>query len=261
MIQTDAAINPGNSGGPLVNALGEVIGINTFIFTSSRGSEGVGFAVPINRAKVVINDILKFGEVVKAWIGLKVQSITPAIAQSLELKRTRGLIISAVNENSPAARAGIRTGDVLIEVGNMEMGSEADWEEIESYARAGRALGTRILRGDDELSLAIVPEEIPTRQAPSKTDTFGLRVAELTPEVASYIGVGDRHGVLVLGAAKSSWSETWRLREGDIVRQIGKHKVKDLDDYIETMAKIGKGYRIVFMIERSGDIFFVQAVT
>ena len=261
MIQTDAAINPGNSGGPLVNALGEVIGINTFIFTSSRGSEGVGFAVPINRAKIVINDILKFGEVVKAWIGLRVQAITPAIAQSLELKRTRGLILSVVNENSPASKAGLKSGDVLLTVGNMEMKSEADWEEIESYARAGQALGTKILRGDEEHSLVIVPEEIPTRQAANKNDKFGLKVAALTPAVASYIGVGNTKGVLVLGASKSSWAESWRLRDGDIIRQIGKHKVKDLDDYIETMEKIGKGYRIVFMIERGGDIFFVQAVT
>ncbi|MEE9552711.1 MAG: trypsin-like peptidase domain-containing protein [candidate division Zixibacteria bacterium] len=261
MIQTDAAINPGNSGGPLVNALGEVIGINTFIFSSSRGSEGVGFAVPVNRAKLVINDILKFGEVVKAWIGLRVQAITPAIAQSLELKRTRGLIISAVSENSPASKAGLKPGDVPISVGKMEMNSEADWEEIESYARTGRPLGVNILRGEDEHSLVIIPEEIPTRQAPNKTDKFGLKTAEITSSVASYIGVADRHGVLVLGASETAWAARWRLREGDIIRQIGKHKVRDLDDYIGVMEKIGKGYRIVFMIERGGDIFFVQAVT
>lgn len=261
MIQTDAAINPGNSGGPLVNALGEVIGINTFIFTSSRGSEGVGFAVPINRAKLVINDILKFGEVVKAWIGLRVQAITPAIARSLELKRTKGLIISAVSENSPASKAGLKAGDIPISVGNMEMNSEADWEEIESYARTARPLGVNILRGEEELSLVIVPEEIPTRQAPNKTDKFGLKVAEITPAVASYIGVVNRHGVLVLGTSESTWAARWRLRDGDIIRQIGKHKVRNLDDYIGVMETIGKGYRIVFMIERGGDIFFVQAVT
>lgn len=261
MIQTDAAINPGNSGGPLVNALGEVIGVNTFIFTSSRGSEGVGFAVPINRAKLVINDILKFGEVVKAWIGLHVQAIDPAIAHSFELKRTRGLIISSVSDNSPASKAGLKPGDVPISVGNMEMNSEADWEEIESYAHAGRPLGAKVLRGDKELSLVIVPEEIPTRQAPSKVDKFGLKVASLTPSVASYIGVSDVEGVLVLGASESSWAARWMLAEGDIIRQIGKHKIKSLNDYIETMETVGKGFKIVFMIERGGDIFFVQALT
>lgn len=261
MIQTDAAINPGNSGGPLVNALGEVIGINTFIFTTSRGSEGVGFAVPINRAKLVINDILKYGEVVKAWIGLQVQPITPAIAQSLELKRQRGLIISSVSERSPGSKAGLKASDVLISVGKQEVNSLADWEEIESYARAGHALGATVQRGNKELSVVIVPEEIPTRQAPTRMDKFGLKVARITPSVASYIGVRNTEGVLVMGAEESSWAARWRLQSGDIIRQVGKRRIKDLDDYVETMSKIKHGYRIVFMIERSGRIFFVQAIT
>ena len=261
MIQTDAAINPGNSGGPLVNALGEVIGVNAFIFTSGRGSEGVGFAVPINRAKLVINDILKYGEVVKAWIGLRVQTITPAIAQSLELKRQRGLIISSVSDRSPGSKAGLKAGDVLISVGMQEVDRLADWEEIKSYARAGRALGVTVLRGDKELSMVVVPEGIPTRLAPTKMDKFGLKVAKITPSVASYIGVRNTEGVIVMGAEESSWAARWRLQSGDIIRQVGKRKIKDLDDYVETMSKIKHGYRIVFMIERSGDIFFVQAIT
>jgi len=261
MIQTDAAINPGNSGGPLVNALGEVIGINTFIFSSSHGSEGVGFAVPINRAKLVINDILKYGEVVKAWIGVHLQPIDPAIATNLGLKMTKGVVITAVGKNSPASKAGLKAGDVPLTVGDIKIHSDADWEEIESYARAGRPLGVKILRADKEIPLVIIPEEIPTRQAPNKTDKFGLKVASLTPAVASYIGISDTEGVLVIGTSETSWAERWRLREGDIIRQIGKHKVLNLDDYIETMDSIGKGYKIVFMIERGGDIYFIQALT
>lgn len=261
MIQTDAAINPGNSGGPLVNALGEVIGVNTFIFTSSRGSEGVGFAVPINRAKLVINDILKYGEVVKGWIGLRVQAITPAIAHSLELSRQKGLIISSVSDGSPGSKAGLKASDVLISVGKQDVNNPADWEEIENYARAGRALGVTIQRGDKELSVVVVPEEIPTRLAPTKMDKFGLEVAKITPSVASYIGVRNTEGVMVMGAEESSWAARWRLQSGDIIRQVGKRKIRNLDDYIGTMLKIRHGYRIVFMIERGGDIFFVQAIT
>jgi serine protease Do len=261
MIQTDAAINPGNSGGPLVNALGEVIGVNTFIFTSSRGSEGVGFAVPINRAKLVINDILKYGEVVKAWIGLRVQTITPAVAQGLDLVRQRGLIISSVGERSPGSKAGLRAGDVLVSVGKQKVDGLADWEEIESYARPGRALGVTVLRGDKELSVVVIPEEIPTRQAPTKMDKFGLKVAKITSSVASYMNVRNTEGVMVMGVEETSWAARWRLQSGDIIRQVGKRKIKDLKGYIETMSKIKHGYRIVFMIERNGDIFFVQAIT
>jgi serine protease Do len=261
MIQTDAAINPGNSGGPLVNALGEVIGINSFIFTSSRGSEGVGFAVPINRAKLVINDILKFGEVVKAWIGLQVQAITPAIAQSLELNRDRGVVISSVGDNSPASKAGLKAGDVLVSVGNLEMESQADWEEVESYARAGRALGVTIQRGKKDLSVVVVPEEIPLKTAPHRTDKFGLHLAEITPAVANYTRVRNTDGVVVLGAEESSWAAGWRLQEGDIIRQVGKKRIRNLDDYFDIMSGLGHGYRVVFMIERAGDIFFVQVIT
>ncbi len=261
MIQTDAAINPGNSGGPLVNALGEVIGVNAFIFTSGRGSEGMGFAVPINRAKLVINDILKYGEVVKGWIGLRVQAITPAIAHSLELSRQKGLIISSISDGSPASKAGLKASDVLISVGKQDVNNPADWEEIENYARAGRALGVTIQRGDKELSVVVVPEEIPTRLAPTKMDKFGLEVAKITPSVASYIGVRNTEGVMVMGAEESSWAARWRLQSGDIIRQVGKRKIRNLDDYIKTMAKIRHGYRIVFMIERGGDIFFIQAIT
>ncbi len=261
MIQTDASINPGNSGGPLVNALGEVIGINTFIFTSGRGSEGIGFAVPINRAKLVINDLLKFGEVVKAWIGLNVHSITPDIAQSLDISTNHGLIISSVSDNSPAARAGLIPGDLLLKVGKSEMKSVADWDEMVTYARAGRALGLNILRNSKEFSIVVVPEEIPSRVAPAKTDKFGLKVAEITPGVASFADITDRQGVMVIGAVDTSWAAGWGLREDDIIRQIGRRKIENLDDYIDIMAKIGRGYRLVFMIQRNGKIIPVQVIT
>lgn len=261
MIQTDAAINPGNSGGPLVNALGEVIGINTFIFTLSRGSEGVGFAVPINRAKLIINDIMKYGEVVKAWIGLKVQAITPDVAGSLNLERTRGLVITSVRNNSPASKAGLRAGDVLLSIGNDKMKSEADWEEIESYARAGRPLGVEIMRGKERLSQVVIPAESPTREAANKVDRYGLKVAEITPEVANYAGVSDRSGVLVLGASDTTWASGWDFREGDIIKQIGKHKVQGLDDYIDTMKTIGRGYLIEFLVDRSGELVVVRGRT
>jgi serine protease Do len=261
MIQTDAAINPGNSGGPLVNALGEVIGINTFIFTSSRGSEGIGFAVPINRAKTVIDDILKYGEVVKAWIGLNVQNITLEIAGSLDLKRTKGLVVSAVNENSPASRAGLRAGDILVSVGKLIMENSGDWEEIVNYSRAGRALPIKIIRGSQEISLVVVPEEIPTRLAPRKTDKFGLEIGEITPTVAGYLGLRNRNGVIVMGSGAKSQAYNWGLQEDDIIRRIGNHEVSGVSDYIKTMAQIGRGYRVVLTIERDGEVFLIQIFT
>jgi serine protease Do len=261
MIQTDAAINPGNSGGPLVNALGDVVGINTFIFTSSRGSEGIGFAVPINRAKVVIDDILKYGEVVKAWVGISVQGITPEIVNSLDLKQDRGLIISSVGSNSPASRAGLKVGDVLLSVGKLSMEDIGEWDEVVSYSRAGRPLPIRVSRGTNEISIIVVPEEIPTRLAPKRKDKFGLEVSQITPSVAGYLGLDDRNGVVVVAADQGSQAGNWGLQEGDIIRRIGNYEVTGLKDYIDTMSKIGRGYRVVITIERDGGVFLLQILT
>jgi serine protease Do len=261
MIQTDAAINPGNSGGPLVNANGEVIGINTFIFTSSRGSEGIGFAVPINRAKIVIEDLLKFGEVVKAWIGLDVQEITPEIARSLDLRQTRGLIISSVSENSPAARADLRVGDILESVGKLSMESVGDWEEVVSYSRAGRPLPIRLQRESQQISLVVVPEEVPLRLAPKKIDKFGLEIAQITPTVAGYLGLRNKNGVVVLGTDENALAGSWGLQEGDIIRRVGKYEISDLGDYMKTIGQIGRGYRVVLTVERRGEVFLLQVLT
>jgi serine protease Do len=131
MIQTDAAINPGNSGGALVNALGDVIGINTFIFSRTGGSHGVGFAIPIGTARRVMAEILEFGEVREVWVGLRIQEIPAALAESLELKSTDGVIVASVEDGSPAARAGIRRGDVVVKIGG-------EW--IRNFEDARRAL-------------------------------------------------------------------------------------------------------------------------
>jgi serine protease Do len=261
MIQTDAAINPGNSGGPLVNALGEVIGINTFIFSSSRGSEGIGFAVPINRAKVVIDDILKFGEVVKAWIGLNIQQITPEIVRSLDLHKSKGLIISSVSDNSPASRAGLRAGDILLSIGKLQMDKVGDWEEVINYSRAGRPLPLRFMRGSDEISLVVVPEEIPLRLAPKKKDKFGLEVAEITPTVAGYMGLRSRNGVVVISTEEKGLAANWGLLEGDIIRRVGTYEISGLSEYVKTMSQIGRGYRVVLTVERNGEVFLLQVLT
>jgi serine protease Do len=261
MIQTDAAINPGNSGGPLVNALGEIVGINTFIFTSSRGSEGIGFAVPINRAKIVIEDLLKYGEVVKAWIGINVQQITPDISRSLDLRRNKGLIISSVSESSPASRSGLRAGDVLLSVGKLQMESVGDWEEVINYSRAGRPLPIRLARASDEISMVVVPEEVPLRLAPKKKDKFGLEVAEITPTVAGYLGLRNRNGVVVISSDEKGLANGWGLQEGDIIRRVGKYEVTGIGEYVKTMSQIGRGYRVVLTIERGGEVFLVQVLT
>ncbi|MCD6161095.1 MAG: trypsin-like peptidase domain-containing protein [candidate division Zixibacteria bacterium] len=260
MIQTDAAINPGNSGGPLVNASGEVIGINTFIFTSSRGSEGIGFAIPINRAKSVISDLINIGEVVKAWVGLRVAQITPIVAQGLGLDMKTGLIVTSVDDMSPAKKAGILPGDALLEIGSDKIKNQSDWEEVVAYARVGEELNIIIRRGSDSLNITLTPEELPIKKAPSYTDRFGLEVASITKQLSTMYGLNDNSGVMIAKVNENSIASSWELREGDIIRRINRQKITCLSDYKKTVDNIGTGYRILFFIERQGEMYYLTVI-
>lgn len=184
MIQTDAAINPGNSGGPLVNAEGEVIGINTFIFTTSRGSEGIGFAIPINRAKAILSDLIKPGEVIRTWIGLKVQDLTPLLAQSLELENREGVIVSDVEEESPAEKAGLKRKDVIIKANGQKIKNSSDWEDLVYLAREGEQIEISFLRNGKEMNTKLVPESLPAKKAEKTQSNLGVTVADITKAIA-----------------------------------------------------------------------------
>ncbi len=163
MIQTDAAINPGNSGGPLVNAVGEVIGINTFIFTESGGSLGIGFAIPINTAKRVIKELLQYGRVRQIWTGLRVQRVDRLIAQSLGLHRAEGVIISQIDQGSPGEKAGLEVGDVITEVNDHPIRGEKEIREVFYTAQAGDEFKLKVWRKgktfEKRLRVEILPGE------------------------------------------------------------------------------------------------------
>ncbi len=163
MIQTDAAINPGNSGGPLVNAVGEVIGINTFIFTESGGSLGIGFAIPINTAKKVIRELLRYGRVRQIWTGLRVQRVDRLIAQSLGLPQAEGVIISHIDQRSPGEKAGLKVGDVITEVDGHLVRDEKEIREVFYTAQVGDEFKLTVWREgktlEKRLKVELMPEE------------------------------------------------------------------------------------------------------
>jgi serine protease Do len=161
MIQTDAAINPGNSGGPLVNANGEVVGINTFIFTAGGGSEGIGFARPINDAKSMIEEILQYGEVQKVWIGMHVQKVTSLLAESLDLKDTEGFLVSHVDDDSPAKKAGIKAGDIIYKVNGKKMSNDKDWKRLLNDVRVGEKVTFAGERKGNSYKKSLVIEVLP----------------------------------------------------------------------------------------------------
>jgi len=159
MIQTDAAINPGNSGGPLVNINGEIIGINTFIFSKSGGSLGMGFAIPANRVKHIIQEVIQYGGIRPIWFGFKVQDITPSIAQSLRLDRTDGVIVSFIQEGGPAEEAGMKRGDIIVEIDEQIVKDTDDAEIAVSDSRIGEVLSIEIIREGQEKELTLTPRE------------------------------------------------------------------------------------------------------
>ncbi len=257
MIQTDAAINPGNSGGPLSNALGEVIGINTFIFTSGRGSDGIGFAIPINRAKVIVKDLIDHGQVVKAWIGAYVQKITPLLAQSLDLPVKNGVIITDIDRDSPAEKAGLQRGDIVMSSGSETINSSSDWDEIESMARPGNSIGLNILRKGKEIDLSIIPAESLSALSGSQQDKFGLFISNITSTIARQLRLESSSGVVVAGIEPGSKASSWDIENGDVIRQIGRLNVSGLDDYNDILDQIEKGDRFTLIIERKGKLFYL----
>ena len=161
MIQTDASINPGNSGGPLVNSAGDVIGINSFIFSMSGGSQGVGFAIPVNVARLIINELIEFGRVRDVWVGMRVQDLNPALAQSLGLPEVGGVLASFLEPDSPAERAGIRAGDIVTEVNGEPVESVRQARRAIFGSRVGDIISVTTLRGTETHEFDIELEEVP----------------------------------------------------------------------------------------------------
>ncbi len=256
MIQTDAAINPGNSGGPLVNADGKVIGINTFIFTTSRGSEGVGFAIPINRAKSILSDLIKHGEVTKTWTGVRVQDLTPLLAQSLDLENTEGAIILDVEQDSPAQKAGLKRRDVIIEANEERIKNSADWEDLIYLSRAGEEIDVTLLRNGKETREKLVPQSFPARMTKGSQSDLGMTVTNITRKIANQLGIYDRRGVIITGVEKESLAYNAGLKAGDIIRQIGDKSIQDVEDYEKVMTSIKDKSKLIMLIEREGSLYY-----
>ncbi|MCD6101706.1 MAG: trypsin-like peptidase domain-containing protein [Candidatus Cloacimonetes bacterium] len=163
MIQTDAAINPGNSGGPLINVNGEVIGINTFIFTKSGGSIGIGFAIPVDRVRSIANEIIKYGKIRPIWFGFKVQDITPAIAYNLGLKSSQGVLVSYIEKGGPAEEAGLKRGDIITKINNQIINNADDAEIAVSDVRVGEELKIEIIRDGKKETKELITKEYKDR--------------------------------------------------------------------------------------------------
>lgn len=254
MLQTDAAINPGNSGGPLVSAAGEVIGVNSSIYTPSGGSVGLGFAIPINRARRVAEDLLAHGVVRRAWVGLTLAA--PQTSNPRDLL-TAGVVVRSVAAGSPAARAGIEPGDQLRRVGTRALRNPFDWEAALLDLRPGEAINVMLRRGSTERTLSLRPTDLPEVSAPKVTVLRELQLVTLTPAIRAERRVQASAGALVFQTTPRV-SADLGIDPGDVIVQVNRTPVRTADDVARALDAAASGVPIRVIFERGGRYAFTD---
>jgi serine protease Do len=275
-IQTDAAINPGNSGGALVNMNGELIGINTAIFSRTGGSEGIGFAIPSSIALDIVESLQKTGKVVRGWMGVAIQEITPALAKSFKLPEQRkGVLISDVNENGPSHAAGIKRGDVVVAFNGKDVQSVSQLRNLVARTVVGKDAQVKILRDGKEQTLSVKVAERPSdemlaRKEPAPPKEPGetikppdnvlasLRVQSLDNAMMSQLNIPAKTtGVVVSSVEPGGAAEAAGIQRGDVIQEVNHETVKSLDDYQKAAQKIKKEELAVLLLSRQGNNLFV----
>ena len=253
MIQTDAAINPGNSGGPLVNAAGEVIGVNSSIYSPTGGSVGLGFAIPINRARRVTEDLLEHGAVRRPWVGLQV--VLPRAGTPRDAL-VAGVTVRSVMPESPAARAGLRPGDELLGVRGRELRNVYDWQTSLLDMRVGEQVPIRYRRDGRELTATLVPSDLPQLTAPRVEVFRDVQLVTLTPAIRAENQIRATRGAYVVEIS-DAMSQRLGLQRGDVILQINNAAITDARDVARALDYYGRGpIRIWF--EHQGQVYQVD---
>jgi serine protease Do len=257
-IQTDAAINPGNSGGPLINIKGRVVGINTAIFSTTGGYQGIGFSIPSNMARVVMESLIKEGKVIRGWLGVTIQPITSELANQFGLKEEKGALVSDVVEGSPAQKAGVMRGDIIAEYQGRKVEDPTDLRNNVAATAPGTKASLKVLREGKEKALAVTIGELPedlTAFAPpgAQGALAGVQVQDLTPEIRRSLGVsGKIKGVVVTFA-----EEDTGLKRGDVILEINRKQVESVADYTKIVSGIKPGNDVLLLLYRNGGAFYM----
>jgi serine protease Do len=276
-IQTDAAINPGNSGGALVSMSGELMGINTAIFSRTGGSEGIGFAIPSSIAMDIVDSLVKTGKVVRGWMGIAIQEITPALAKSFKLPEQRkGVLISDVNENGPSAAGGLQRGDVIVGFDEKEIQTVSQLRNIVARTLVGRTAKIKVVRDGKEQIMAVKIGERPSDEMLAKREPAqapgppletvkppdnvlaGLRVQPLDPSTMGQLNLPSKTaGVLINHVEPGSPAEAAGLQRGDVVQEVNHEVIKSLEDYQKAAAAIKKDEMVRLYVARQGNNLWV----
>ena len=259
-IQTDAAINPGNSGGPLLNIRGEAIGINSAIFSRSGGYMGIGFAIPINMAKEIEKQLVQNGKVTRGWLGVSIQDVDDKLAQSFNLPKASGVLISDVQPGTPAAKAGLRQGDVIVKLNGAELADSAELRNRVAMLAPGSKTTLTLIRDGKEQNLDVVvgkqPENFGKNDGNAQGDDesgdtsgqYGLQLQELTPDLAERFNYNQGQGVIISGIEEGSPADLAGLKAGQLIEEINRQPVKNVNEAMAAMKKSAAQKRVLLKV-------------
>jgi serine protease Do len=256
-IQTDAAINPGNSGGALVNTGGELVGINTAIFSTSGGYMGIGFAIPSDMAKTVMDSIVKHGKVIRGWMGVSIQNLTPELAKSLGFKETEGALISGIEKGSPAEKAGLRRSDLIVEFSGKKVTDAASIRNMVSATSPGTKADIKIIREGKAETLSVTLGEYKEKKVVKKSEynniLKGVTVQELIPSLRDTLGLPENMTGVVVTEIGSDSPAQGALQQNDVIQEINRRPIQNVQEYDQAVSKIGKNDTILLLIYRDGS--------
>ncbi|MHB8809179.1 MAG: DegQ family serine endoprotease [Desulfobulbaceae bacterium] len=257
-IQTDAAINPGNSGGPLLNIYGEAIGMNTAIFSRSGGYMGIGFAIPINMAKSIQEQLQKQGKVTRGWLGVVIQDVDEDLAKSFGLEKARGALVSEVADKSPAAAAGLRQGDVIVEMDGIEVTDVSTLRNKVAMIAPGTKINLLVIRDGAKKTVEINIGEQPVEIAKNggngdeSLQNMGLTLQNLTQELAEQLGYSPEQGVLIAEVETGSPAEQAGLKPGQLIEEVNKKRVRNLKDLRKALEGVKADDKVLLYV-RAGE--------
>jgi serine protease Do len=258
-IQTDASINPGNSGGPLINIDGEVVGINAMII---QPGTGIGFAIPINMAKQILNDLIKQGKVVRPWLGISVQDLTPEMAEQFQVKEKEGVIVAQVHQGTGAEKAGLASGDIMKSVDDKAIKNTNELIKEIQKKKVGQKVKLNVVRDGKpmtiEVTLTAMPDKPEALKEKEGEEKLGARVQELTPQLSARYRISSeiKRGVIVISVEEGSPADELGLQEGDVVLEINRKKIETTKDFERAIKDINLDKGIVFRLHRRGNTFY-----
>jgi serine protease Do len=261
-IQTDAPINPGNSGGALVNVRGQLIGINTAIFSTSGGYQGIGFAIPSNMVRTIMVSLLKEGKVTRGWLGISIQRITPELSKQFGLKDENGVLVSDVTENGPAEKAGLKRGDVILAYDGKKTDEPSLFRNTVANTAPGEKHSLKVLREGKTLTLKVIVGELPSDVQQAESGAYqnalrGVGVQDITPDIAKKIGLPARVKGVVVNDVDEDSPAYGVLAQGDVIQEIDRKKIASVADYQNTASTIGRDDNVLLLVYRQGSSLFI----